>query len=200
VTLGAGDMIDWLADRETLLIAAWTQEIAIQLSLERVLAEVLSAELYNHMLTTWLREGSYENFLKLASRSNSGRDLKTETQVAERFYDVTLKLARAADRKTRYDRTRNALPYLRTIVVDDGRHKEGHRAFGGIILLADHPFWKKWFPPLEMDCRCGVIQLTHAQFEREGYEITNDDELAWREANLSASWPTHFLPLLDFRR
>ena len=197
--LGSNDIVDWIADREQLLVAAWKPEFAVQLSWEPAFAEATASELYAHMLTTLLQEGAEAQFLKFVSRSGLGLDPKAEKVLATRFYSVNLKLARAARRRARYDATRQALPYLRTMVVNDGNHNPGHLAFADILLLASHPFWNKWYPPLDMDCRCGVVQMTESQFRRSGRQVTSEDDLAWKEERLSAAWPPSFLPLLDFR-
>ena len=197
--LEAGDLGDWVADREELLVAAWTPEITSALSWEATFAEAMAGELHAAMLSTMLRNGTATNFLGLIGRSNTGLETSIEKAVAGRFFDVTLKLARAASRRAREDRSRKALPFIRTSVVGDGRTNPGHLALAGILLPYDHPFWQRRHPPLDMDCRCGAIPVTWRQLEREGWSVTTEHDLAEREAAICGEWPAAFRPLLDFR-
>lgn len=198
--LESNDLTDWVADREALLVAAWTPEICKTLGWDHVFAEALAGELHAGMVESMLKRGTEVNFVNLIARSRTGLDPKTEKMVAERFYNVTLKLAREASRHERYQRSAAAFPYLRGIVVGDARTNKGHLALAGIVLSSDHPFWKRWHPPFDMDCRCGTIAMTRRQFERSGLQLTSEAELAEREAQLSGRWPEAFQPLLDFRK
>ncbi len=198
--LEANDLINWIADREVLLIAAWTPELLAALAWDKPLAEALAGELHAAMMTTLLRRGTESNFLNLIARSGTGIGPKAEKAVAGRFYDVTLKLARAASRRTRDDQTSAYFPYNLARVLNDGRAKPGYLALDGILLPNNHPFWRRWLPPLDIDdCRCTVSRLTQHQFKRHGEPVTTEAELAEREARLSAAWPPAFEPLLDFR-
>jgi hypothetical protein len=151
------------------------------------------------MVTTLLREGDEKNFLDLVSRSNTGLDAQVERLLADRFYNVTLKLARAASRHVREGRTRQTFPFKRAWVVGDARTNPGHLALSGVVLPYEHPFWQRHHPPLDMDCRCTASSMTRGQFERSGLAITGEAELVDRETRLCGTWPIKFLPLLDFR-
>jgi hypothetical protein len=199
MALASDDLVDWIADRQALLIAAWTPQIEAALSWDRPFSEVFAGELHNAMHTTLLRGGTEMNFFGVILRSNTGLDEKIERTLAERFYSVTLKLARAASRSARWDLIRSSFPVKRSWVVGDSRTNAGHLALDGIILPHDHPFWQRWHPPLDMDCRCSVTIMTQGQFERSGQAITSNAELADRESRLRGAWPIEFLPLLDFR-
>lgn len=197
--LQSDDLIDWIADRDQLLIAAWAPELQTYLSWEPPYAQAFAGELHALMVKSMLGNGTGGDFLKLASRSNTGLDRATQKTVVERFYNVTLKLARAASRRHREDRTRAVFTYVRTTVVGDGNTNPGHLPLAGIILPSGHSFWSRWKPPLDMDCRCGTISMTKGQFERCGKPVTSEQELAARETRLTANWPPAFHPLLDFR-
>ena len=194
------DLTDWVADRDKLLIAAWTPELSKALEWETPFAEAFAVELHDAMMATMLKQGTEVNFVKLIARSGTGLDPRTEKAVADRFYNVTLKLARASSRFNREARSRSVFPYLRGYGVTDSRSDPGHAALHGIILPQQHPFWRKWHPPLDMDCRCGTIPMLPGQLARSGLAITSEEELADRESRLSAAWPPAFEPLLDFRR
>jgi hypothetical protein len=199
--LASPDVPEWIASHEAGLIAAWTEELQAALSWEQPFAEALAGELHAAMLTTLLRNGTEREFVASVERSNTGLERLAERAVADRFYSVSLKLARAASRTDREGRSRLALPFLRADVLTDGRELPGSEALSGIILPWDHPFWREWLPPLHPDdIRATYRGLTRGQLERSGEAVTSEDELAWRKAHLTVRWPEAFEPLLDFRR
>lgn len=196
--LEAGDLVDWVADRQPYLVAAWSVEIRGALGLEAAYAECAALEWHEAMLTCLLGRGTEHDFKRMVARAPLQIDVDDEAAAAERFYDVTLKLARAATRHDRYRKSSRALPYLRAVTPRDDRVPEGHRAIDGIVLPFDHPFWRLWCPPLDMECRASTIQMLRSELAL--HPVTEADELAWREARLKAAWPAAFFPLLDFRR
>ena len=199
MSLSSIDLTDWIARRRELLIAAWTPELSKALEWEAPFAEAFAGELHGAMLTAILGGGSEVSVLRMVADSGTGLDRKTEKAVAVRFYNVTLKLARAATRKRRYADSNATLPYLEGIAGQSCAER-GHGAMQGIVLPHDHPFWRRWHPPLDMDCECSTIQVTRGRLGRLGLKITGEDELADRQSRISAGWPPAFEPLLDFRR
>jgi len=197
--LAADDLVDWVADREALLVAAWTPQLEVALAWEQPFAELLSAELHRAMLTTMLQTGTEKDFVRLVARTNTGIDPRTEQKVADRFYNVTLKLARAASRHERENRT-DVLAFKYGVVVADSRTDPAHLPFAEVLLPRDHAFWTRWQPPFGMECRCGTNGMTRGQFARSGRSVTTDSELAAIVVQLHDTWPVEFLPLLDFRR
>ncbi|MET0106191.1 MAG: phage minor head protein [Sedimenticola sp.] len=67
---------------------------------------------------------------------------------------------------------KNDSPYLIYDAVDDHRTRSEHKSHDGKVYPADHPFWDSWFPPNGWGCRCTTIQVTKAQAEKFGYEIS----------------------------
>ena len=41
-----------------------------------------------------------------------------------------------------------------------------HRAWEGLILPIDHPFWQTHFPPNGFRCRCAVLGVTQAEYDQ----------------------------------
>lgn len=197
--IAADDIVDWVSDRGDLLIAAWTPQIAAMTDWEVPYAEALAGELHDGMVTSLLRGGTEANFLNLVARSNTGLDPRTERDLAERFFGVTLKLARAAHRHAQ-DGKATALPFKYGTIVGDARTDPSHLPLADVLLPREHPFWTRWQPPFGMDCRCGTIGMTNGQLARSGRSITPDEALPAIEAQLRDAWPAEFRPLLDFRQ
>lgn len=198
--LGADDIIDWIADRQQLLVAAWTTEIAVATEWDRPFAEALASELHDAMTMTLLNAAGERGFLDLVARSNTGLSSLAERQIAERFFGVTLKLGRAACRSERERRNARTMPFKRGTVVGDERTDRAHLPFADVLLPVDHEFWSRWHPPFGMDCRCGTIPMTRSQLERSPRAVTSEAALAVIERKLVDAWPTAFKPLLDFRQ
>jgi hypothetical protein len=86
------------------------------------------------------------------------------------------------------------MPYLLGYTARDLRVRhppkaeEDHRAFEGILLPVDHPFWQAYFPPLGFRCRCQVVQRTRSQVARAGLAVTTEAELVERMSRLGPPW------------
>lgn len=50
-----------------------------------------------------------------------------------------------------------AMPYWQIRGVGDDRQRPTHKRANGVILPANHPFWKKAYPPFGYNCRCRVV-------------------------------------------
>lgn len=49
------------------------------------------------------------------------------------------------------------MPYWQIRGVGDSRQRPTHHAAVGILLPANHPFWKRAYPPFGYNCRCRVV-------------------------------------------
>lgn len=139
-------------------------------------------------------ERDFENMVLPIMRRKGWLADRPAGVVADRvrlIYDTNLKLARSSGKWSRYWASRTGLPYLRGVTGRDERVRHppksplsDHRAWEGIILPIEHPFWTRWFPPLGFRCRCNVIQMTRSQLARFKGGMTSESELAAREAQL----------------
>ena len=200
MSVAAPELPEWIAINELPLITAWTPEIAAATGWGPPFAEALANEFHRAMLTSILKGGTECEFLGIVERSITGLERPMERAVAGRYFNATLKLARASHRSAQVRRL-GITTYVRANVLTDGRELPGSEPLSGIILPFEHPFWRRWLPPLHPDdIRATYIGGTRGQLEREGQTVTSDDDLAWREARLTVRWPVAFEPLLDFRK
>ncbi|MBK67912.1 MAG: hypothetical protein CMP22_07250 [Rickettsiales bacterium] len=93
------------------------------------------------------------------------------------IYYTNLRSAYAAGHWQRIERSAKTRPYLRYVAILDDRTRDRHRAWHGIVLPVDHPFWSQFYPPNGWGCRCSVQQLSKRDLERRGYKITPDNQL-----------------------
>ncbi len=73
-------------------------------------------------------------------------------------YHQTIANAQAAEKFQEYIHDKDVYPNLRYCAVNDGRTREMHRAWDGLVLPVEHPFWQKYLPPNDWGCRCYVEQ------------------------------------------
>lgn len=71
-------------------------------------------------------------------------------------------------------RTASEFPFWQYVAINDSRTRPSHRALNGRIYPANHPFWRRHFPPWDYNCRCDVIPLLPEQVG--GERIWTEDE------------------------
>lgn len=73
-------------------------------------------------------------------------------------YNHTVATANMAQQWQGFEADKDLYPNLRYNAVGDGRTREQHKAWDGLILPIDHVFWKSHLPPNDWGCRCNVEQ------------------------------------------
>lgn len=63
---------------------------------------------------------------------------------------------------------KDVFPYLKYQTVGDARVRKDHAELDGITRKVDDPFWNRYFPPNDWNCRCRVIQLDVGRETRLG--------------------------------
>ncbi|MFW2122501.1 phage minor head protein [Acinetobacter ursingii] len=83
--------------------------------------------------------------------------------------------AYSAGRWQQQQRNKTKRPYLMYSAINDNRVRPSHLALDGIIRHIDDPFWLKYYPPHDFQCRCTTIALTETQALKRG--VTPDDQV-----------------------
>lgn len=91
----------------------------------------------------------------------SPRRLKT-------IFEMNLRTAYAAGRWERIEASKALLPLLVYTTVGDSRTRPEHRAWDGVCLPVDDPWWSTHYPPCDWGCRCTVVQISARTAERRG--------------------------------
>ncbi|ADZ72411.1 phage minor head protein [Polymorphum gilvum] len=86
------------------------------------------------------------------------------------IYWANIRTAHAAGEWERSQRTKRFLPYLVYTLSLAERRRPEHRAWVGIVLPVDDPFWDTHYPPNGWGCKCGVRQISRREAERLGYD------------------------------
>lgn len=111
-----------------------------------------------------LRDGAWLKLLQEADQAARDRSALT--------FRVMTAQAMAAGRWRQIQRLKARRPWLRYITAGDHRVRDAHKAWHGIILHADDPWWHMHFPPNGFNCRCHVQQLSDPDLERYGLTET----------------------------
>ncbi|WP_448578920.1 phage head morphogenesis protein [Thermosphaera sp.] len=90
-----------------------------------------------------------------------------QVEAAERRAETLMRLhgfqAYAAAQWQVMDRHRDAFPFWMYQTFEDSRVRPAHAALDGLVLPADHPFWRDHYPPWDWGCRCQVVPLTEEE-------------------------------------
>jgi SPP1 gp7 family putative phage head morphogenesis protein len=80
--------------------------------------------------------------------------------------------AYAAGQWQEIQESKASAPYLMYDAVDDDSTREEHAAWDGTVLPADDPWWSTHMPPNGWNCRCGVVQLSGADVQSMGLQVS----------------------------
>ncbi len=84
------------------------------------------------------------------------------------IYHTNLRTAYAAGQWARIRQNAATAPYVMYSAILDDRVRPQHRAWHGLVLRWDDPWWETHTPPNGWNCRCGVIQLSGRDLTRMG--------------------------------
>lgn len=82
------------------------------------------------------------------------------------IFDTNTRMAYSAGLWERIERNKETHPYVRYITRRDERVRASHRDWNNLCLPVDHPFWHTHWPPNGWHCRCRVMSITAAEYER----------------------------------
>ncbi len=91
-----------------------------------------------------------------------------------RIYETNLRVAYAAGRWERFQRTKAAFPYLRYNHTPQEHPRLEHLAWGEepVILPIDDPWWDAHYPPNGWNCKCFVTQTSERLMSARGEKLS----------------------------
>lgn len=110
------------------------------------------------------------------------------------IFDTNIRTAYAEGQWRRIERVAEARPYLRYSAVLDARTRPQHRAWHGLVLPWDHPFWETHFPPNGWRCRCSVSQWSAEDLEEHGWQVSPDPDIEVRPWRNRRTGRVHQVP------
>jgi SPP1 gp7 family putative phage head morphogenesis protein len=81
------------------------------------------------------------------------------------IYDTNTRMAYAAGQWERIERNQKTHPFMRYITKRDERVRASHRAWNGVTLPVDDPFWLTHLPPNGWRCRCRVVAVSQREYD-----------------------------------
>jgi hypothetical protein len=200
LNVDASDLVRYVEARDPVAIARWDDlgrdEYGRAFTAAGTAGLDIIDDIYFAYVDNLNRRGTEADFAKLIVPTLKAKGWLNgdDGQIARRvalIYDTNLRVARGAGQWDRIQKGKAALPYLRAITARDTRVRKppksplsDHRAWDGIILPVDHPFWTRWWVPLGFRCRCSIVPMTRSQLAKYRTGVTDDADLAEREARL----------------
>lgn len=86
------------------------------------------------------------------------------------IFNTNLATAYSEGQAERIDQNKSLFPFLLYDGANSVHPREQHRAWDGMVLRADDPWWQAHMPVKAWGCKCTVVQLTRRMMEREGYK------------------------------
>ena len=87
------------------------------------------------------------------------------------IYDTNLRQAHAEGQWSRIQESKAALPYLMYDHTPSAHERKEHKAWDGLVLPVDDPWWPAHYPVKAWGCKCRVIQLGPRQLDRLGAKV-----------------------------
>ena len=94
----------------------------------------------------------------------SPRRLKT-------IYDTNLRTAHAEGQWQRIQDRKEFFPYLMYNHIPSKHERLEHKAWDGLVLRVDDPWWLAHMPVKAYGCKCNVIQLVDRQLEQNSIKV-----------------------------
>lgn len=82
------------------------------------------------------------------------------------IFDVNMRQSAAAGRWQRIERGASQFPLVMYRTMRDERVRASHRAWDGLVLPVNHPFWRTHYPPNGWRCRCTAFALNQRDVDR----------------------------------
>lgn len=101
---------------------------------------------------------------QLKSFANFRRDVNEKTHQLynqnwlKTEYNHVIAASQGAVNYNRFQKDKEAMPYLTYRTAGDDRVRSSHRSLDGVTRPVDDTFWDVHFPPNDWGCRCDVIQ------------------------------------------
>lgn len=112
------------------------------------------------------REGWWGEVQVLDPATGEAVATKFDSARLKLIYDTNTRMAYSAGQWERAWRNRSSHPYIRYITKGDERVRATHRVWNNLTLPVDDPFWERHWPPNAWRCRCRVVSLSQAEYDK----------------------------------
>lgn len=95
------------------------------------------------------------------------------------IYDTNLRTAHAEGQWARIQSAKATLPFLMYDHTPSEHERPEHKAWDGLVLPVDDPWWQSHYPVKAWGCKCRVIQLGQRQLDRMGLTVGQAPETSY---------------------
>lgn len=144
---------------------------ALQQSLAKSVAGELSRRDWISSTEKLLKDAGWWG-VKEVTDPRTGELLQTRFNHArlQLIFDTNVRQAQAAGQWQRLLRNRRTHPFARYVTMDDDRVRPLHRAWHGVTLPLDAPWWSTHRPPNGWRCRCRIIGVTQRDYDQGTFD------------------------------
>ena len=101
--------------------------------------------------------------------------LEGSPQRLRTIYNTNMKSAYSAGREEFFQRNKDARPYGQFVAIIDPKTRDSHGKLHGKVFRLDDPFWDRFTPPLDFNCRCRKRALSERALKRKGLKALKSE-------------------------
>lgn len=140
---------------------------AFQRELDAGIAQGLSPEEFSRRILPALAKAGYWGDVEVTDPATGEKRItRFDAERLRLIYDVNQRQSHAAGRWKRIEATKDALPFVSYKTARDERVRAAHRAWEGVTLPVDDPWWNTHYPPCGWRCRCIAFAMSRRMMER----------------------------------
>jgi uncharacterized protein with gpF-like domain len=169
----------------------------IRKSVDRALADGITIDEFRRELTPTLQSMGWWG-QKVMTDPLTGKDKLAQLGSPRRLatiYDTNLRTSMSAGQWDQIQETKAKRPYLRYVHSGSLHPRAEHKAWNGLVLPVDHPFWNTHMPPNGWHCGCYVQQLNDRDLGRYGYSVGNAPPIQMRAWTNKRTGETERVPI-----
>lgn len=110
------------------------------------------------------------------------------------IYDTNLRTAHAEGQWQRIQEAKATLPFLMYDHTPSEHERIEHKAWDGIVLPVDDPWWQAHYPVKAWGCKCRAIQVGQRQLDRLGLKVGQAPETRYVDYTNKRTGETQQIP------
>lgn len=115
------------------------------------------------------------------------------------IYNTNMKTSYNAGREEFFQRNKKARPYGQFVAVMDPKTRDEHARLHGKVFHLDDPFWDRFTPPLDFNCRCRKRALSERALKKRGLKVLSSKGRMAREDRLVSKRTGEVRPVWGYK-
>lgn len=139
---------------------------SIRQALDKALAEGQDLRQFSKGLQPLLQQAGYWGDVPVKDPvTGDERITRFDKRRLALIFNVNMRQSHAAARWARIWANRATNPFVLYVTQRDERVRLSHKAWDGLVLPVEHPFWEQHFPPNGWMCRCTAFGVNQADVD-----------------------------------